>query len=259
MKTMHTLLVVFLTLTSTLLLAQNYTPVEQTIPMGSKSVNAWVINVGEEPTDVLRKSFMKYAKQQWDVKMKKDGKEAAIAKATVIPSLSTQQGDLKASFFTEGNETRMAVAFMPGYDISFNTQDNKTEMENLRKSVKHFVKSYKMAQYQDQLTDNERRKKSLESAFEKNEREQKRLARSLTKIEKQLASDKTKEAKRFELNNKQIGDQSRQEALDLIMHNQRDEIAKVEQQIQSSREAISQLETLFAEPITLSDTEENEQ
>lgn len=217
--------------------------------MDKSATNAWVISAGEEPIDDLRKSFARYAKDQLDVKAKKDGRDMLVAKEASIPRISSNVGDLKAKFFTEGQQTLIAVAFMPGYDQSLNTLDNSGEMDNLRRFTKDFVKHYQTEKLTAQLEDQEKRQKSLESNYKKNQREHKKLSKNLDKIAKKLNSEKTDEAKKFELNNEKIGDEARLAALDEIMANQTQEISVAEQSVQNFRAEIGELETLFAEPM----------
>ena len=234
--------------------AQQYSPVEQKLQMDEAMANAWVVSADEEPVDELRKSFAHYTKDQLDVKAKKDGRNMMIAKEASIPSIAQRSGDLIAKFFSEGGSTQIAVAFMPGYDISLSTAENPDEMENLRKFTKNFVKYYKTEKLTAQIEDQEKRKKSIESNYKKNEREYKGLQKDLDKIAKKMDSDKTEESEKFELKNEKIENEARMMALDEVMQNQRQEITEVEQQAQESRSEISHLETLFAEPMARQNT-----
>ena len=217
--------------------------------MDKSTTNAWVISAGQEPIKDLQKSFARYAKDQLDVKAKKDGRDMVVAKEASAPRISSNVGDLKAKFFTEGQQTLMAIAFMPGYDQSLNTLDNPTEMDNLRRFAKDFVKHYQTEKLTAQLEDQEKRQKSLESDYKKNQREHKKLNKNLDKIAKKLNSDKTDEAKKFELENEKIADEARIMALDEIMANQDQEINAVQGTIQDFRAKIGELESLFAEPM----------
>ena len=253
MKKIHLLLA-----TTTLLFinrvdAQQYSPTEQKLQMDKAMANAWVISADEEPVDDLRKEFARYTKDQLDVKAKKDGRDMMIAKEATIPSIAQRSGDLMAKFYSESGDTKVAVAFMPGYDISLSTAENPDEMENLRKFTKNFVKYYKTEKLTAQIEDQEKRKKGIESNYKKNDREYKSLQKDLGKIAKKMEDDKTEEGKKFELKNEKIEDEARIMALDEIMANQKKEITEVEGLTQESRSEISHLETLFAEPMARQD------
>ena len=230
--------------------AQRYASSEQEVSIDKSMTNAWVISAGEEePINDLRKSFARYAKDQLDVKAKRDGRDMVVAKEASVPRISSNVGDLKAKFFTEGQQTLMAVAFMPGYDQSLNTLDNPTEMDNLRRFAKDFVKHYQTEKLTAQLEDQEKRQKLLESRYKKNQREHKKLNKNLDKIAKKMNSDKTDEAEKFKLGNEKIADEAQIMALDEIMANQDQEINAVQQSIQDFRAKIGELESLFAEPM----------
>lgn len=248
MKTIQTILIAGIFLTTSLAQAQ-YDISEQKVQFDKATASAWVISVGEEPVKDLQKGFARYAKDQLDVKPKKRGRDMMVAKEVSIPRIASHQGDLKAKFFTKGNQTEMAVAFLTGYDMALNTQENADEMNNLRRFTKNFVKSYKTEQLNEQIADDQKRKKTIESNYEKNEREHKKLNKNISKLERKLSSDKTEEAKKFEAKNEKIGNESRIMALDEIMANQKSEINKMEQAIQQSQSEISHLETLFADPV----------
>ena len=229
--------------------AQQYSPVEQKMQMDEAMADAWVISADEEPVADLRKSFARFTKDQLGIKSKKDGKNMMVAREASIPRIADQVGDLRAKFYTEGGETKVAVAFMPGYDISLSTAENPDEMESLRKFTKNFVKYHMTEKFTAQIEDQEDRKKKIESNLKKNEREYSKLQKSLDKIAKKVESDKTEASEKYELKNEKIEHEARIMALDEVMANQEKEITQVEDQTQESRSSISRLETLFAEPV----------
>lgn len=244
--TFKLLLVILALLVSTTAFTQQYRTVEKSVQMDKQSVNAWVMLVGNEPLDVLKEDFVRYARKQLKVKAKKEGRDMLIARAAKIPTISALQGDLRARFFTENKENMLALAFMPGYDIALSSADNRTEMANLRKFVEEFVKQYKIGQYQEQLSVLASRKKNVERNYKKDKREQRKLNKSLKKIDKQLASDKSEGPKKYALNNQKIAKQSRIEALDKIMINQKGELMKLDQEMQSIEASIKHLENMFS-------------
>ena len=235
------------------LYAQQYQPVEQQVSMDKSSPNAWVISADDAPVDNLLKEFRRYAKDQLDVKTKKDGRDMVVAKEASIARFSPQTGDLKTRFYTEGNDTKVAIAFMPGYDISLSTAENPDGMESMRQFIKNFVKHYKNEELTERLEDREKRKKSIESDYKKNEREYGKLEKSISKIEKDLNSSKTEESEKFELKNEKIEEEARMMALEEVMANQQKEIEEVDGLIQEVRADLGSLETQFAEPVARQD------
>ena len=249
MKTLSYFVLVFFFFCSIQGYSQSYVPSEQTIAMGKNTVSAWVIRLNDEPLDDLKEGWRDYVKQQLDVKMKKEGRNGLVAKEITAPSLYGHPGDLKASFYTEQKRSILAVAFMPGYDLSLNTRDNPTEAANLRRFATRFVKHYKTDQLNALVAAQEKRERSLESAYEHAERERQQLRKHVAKVEKKMNSAKTDASKKFELNNEKIASESRTSALEEIMDNHKRELVQINQKIQKYRADISHLETLFAEPL----------
>nr|WKN38791.1 hypothetical protein K4G66_08755 [Tunicatimonas sp. TK19036] len=256
MKTITHFFVALFTLTTVSAFAQNYYPAEQQVQFDKTTANAWVVTVDNEPLDELKDGWSDYVKQELDVKSKKDGRDALIAKEVTVPRIAENIGDLRAKFFNEGDQSKMAVAFTTGYSIALNTTDNPDEAENLRRLVKNFVKYYKTDKLNEQIAQNEKREKALESSYEKNEREHKKLTKHIEKVEKQMNSGKTDENKKFDLKNQKIADESRIVALDEIMMNQKHELTDINQSIQKYRADISHLETLFTEPLAKKEANE---
>ncbi|WKN41769.1 hypothetical protein [Tunicatimonas pelagia] len=249
MRTILSFFVAILLVASTSTFAQKYRPAEYKVQFDKTTASAWVVSVDEEPLDALKKSWSAYVRQELNVKSKKDGRSALIAKEVTIPRIAESTGDLRARFYTENNESQMAVAFTTGYSTSINTEDSPEEAENLRQLTKNFVKYYKTNSLNGQIAQYEKREKSLTSSYGKNEREQKQLTKRVAKVEKQMKSDKSDENKKFDLKNEKIADESRMAALDAIMVNQKKELIAINKTIQQLRADISYLETLFAEPV----------
>lgn len=229
--------------------AQSYRPTEQKVEIGKITTDAWVIAVADEPLDVLKESWADYVRQTLDVKVKKGGKNELVAREIRVPTIYDHTGDLKAKFFTEQKQSTVAVAFMPGYDISLNTRTNPVEAENLRRFTKNFVKYYHTNRLNALIAVQEKREKSLKSAYERSERERKQLTKRVAKREKRMNAAKTSASEKFAMNNEQIADESRISALEAIMTNHRRELTQINRIIQQHRAEISHLETLFAEPL----------
>ncbi len=237
--------------------AQRYVAVERKVPMDKGEANAWVMQV-DEPLDDLMKSFDKYAKSQWDVKMKKAGKDMLVAKESTIAAISDKQGDLKAKFYTADGQNTLAVAFMPGYDVSLNTYDNEEGMDNLKKFVKNFVKTFKSDQIQATIVQDEKRLKDLQSDLKKDERDYQSLNKKISGNESDIEKGKDKD-KAFDLKNENIENRARLAALDEIMTNVKEEINKVRNLISDHRTALGSLEEQFAEEPYARQTQDEDQ
>jgi hypothetical protein len=227
--------------------AQMYVPVERSITFGKTEANAWVISVDEEPLDALKKSWSTYAKRELGLKSKKDGRDALIAKEVEVPSISQKTGDLRMMVFTEDGLSHVAVAYTTGYSTSINTQNNPRDADKLRQLTRNFVMHYKLSLLNEQLAEYQKQSKSILSAYEKNEREQKKLRKQMARNEKQMNSDQPDKQEKFELKNKRIANQSRLSALESIMINQKNKLAEVNYGIQKLESDIKHLESIFAD------------
>lgn len=245
MKAIQFFLIVALLAISPALHAQQYIAHESDVSMGKSKATAWVMKV-DEPLDALKKGFAKYAKSQWNVRMKRSGQDMLIAKEANIPSISQNQGDLMAKFYALDGDNAIAVAFMPGYSISLNTYDNTEEMNNLKKFVKNFVKTFKSDQLQEAISLDEKRLRQLQSTLKKNEREYQSLNKKISRTENSIEKEEN-ENKVFDLKNKNIANRARLAALDAMMVNLKDEINSMQDMLAEHRAALGSLEERFVE------------
>ena len=249
MKKVFKILAIMLTVVSLSAYGQQYVPREQSVTFGKTTAHAWVIAVGDEPLDVLKKSWTRYVKQELDVKAKKDGRDALVTREVLLPTIYAHQGDLRVKFSTEGGQSSIAVAFVLGYDNSLNSQEYPEATKKLQRLAKNFVKYHKTDRYTHQIAQSEQRERAIESAYKKNERERKQLVKRIAKIDKQVVSPKTEAAEKFDLKNQRVAHASRVTALEKIMLNQKHELSQVNRQIQQLRADITYLEHLFTEAI----------
>ena len=229
--------------------SQSYTPVEQKIKMGKTLVNAWVVSLENESLDDLKDEWTAYVKESLDVKVKKQSRSELVAKKILAPRIYHLTGDLRAMFFSEHDRSSIAVAFMSGYDLSLNSVDHPREAGNLRHFTQQFIKTYKTDQITDLLEEEEKRERSLESEYERHERERTQLVKHIARVDRKLNSSKVDEGKRFELKNEKVTTESKVRALDEIMSNYTVELGQIKQVIQRYRADLQQLNALFAEPL----------
>ncbi|MEQ9443210.1 MAG: hypothetical protein RIG62_29505 [Cyclobacteriaceae bacterium] len=244
MRTFTFLFFIFSLFTS-VVYAQFLQPVEKKIDIDKKVTPAWVLTVDEEK-DPLIESAEDYTKEELGVKLK-GRRDLLIAEEVRIPSIAFHTGDLKIQFSSVGSETQIAVAFMPGYDISLNSQDNPQEMERLRQFTRNLVKYHKVSFLQQTIADDEKRLRDLESSLKKNQREYKRLDKQAARMDRQINSSKTDENKKFDLENDLKAAQDRMETLEGTEGELEDEIAGMNDKIYVSQTKINDIENKFAE------------
>nr|WKN36094.1 hypothetical protein K4G66_27385 [Tunicatimonas sp. TK19036] len=258
MKTSTTVMLLLLCLFTTTGYSQFLQPVEKKLDIDKKVTPAWVLTV-DEPEDALQESIIDYAKQELGVKLKKSKRDLLMAKEVKIPSIAFHTGDLKIQFSNVRDETQVAVAFMPGYDIALNSEENPQEMERLRQFTRSMVKYHKVNNLQQTIDDDEKRLRKLESSLKKNQREYQRLDKRTARMDRQINSSKTDENKKFDLNNDLEEAEDRMATLEDTEGELEDEIAKLNEKIHTSQSAINDIENRFAEATVTTETEFDEE
>ncbi|WKN42628.1 hypothetical protein [Tunicatimonas pelagia] len=237
--------------------AQFLQPVEKRMDIGEKVTPAWVLAV-EEPEEELRESIVNYTKEELRAKLKKGRNGLLIAKEVKVPSITSYTGDLKVLLSQVQNRTQVAVAFMPGYDISLNSDDYPNEMERLRQYTRNMLKYHMVNELQVTIKDDEKRLKDLEKDRKRNEREYRKLDKSTARMQRKINSDKTDENTKFDLSNEQEAAEDRMNTLVAEKDELNDEITKMNEKIQVSQEEINTIENRFVERNVSVSTEENE-
>ncbi|MEM6842332.1 MAG: hypothetical protein AAF632_08900 [Bacteroidota bacterium] len=237
--------------------AQFLQPEEKRMDVGEKVTPAWVIAV-EEPEEELRESIVDYTKDELGVKLKKGKNGLLIAKEVKVPSITSYTGDLRVLLSRVQDRTQVAVAFMPGYDISLSSDDYPDEMERLRNFTRSMLKYHMVNELQVTIQDDEKRLKELEGDMKKNEREYRKLDKSTARMQRKMDSDKTDENEKFDLGNEQEAAEDRMNTLLAEKDELGDEIAKMNEKIQVSQEEINDIENQFVERKATVSTEEDE-
>jgi len=229
--------------------AQTYIPTERKVVFNKTEASAWVIAIDEEPLEALKKGWSTYIKKELGLRSKKDGRDALIAKEVQVPRITQNTGDLRMKVFAEEGQSFMAVAFTTGYSTSISTENNPPDADKLRQLTRNFAKQYKINSLNDQLADQNKRKKTLESAYGKNEREQKKMLKQMAKNEKRMNSEQSNKNDEFDLKNTKIANKARLNALEAIMINQKNELGGMNEIIEKLKLEITYLESIFVETV----------
>ncbi len=238
--------------------AQFLQPAEKKMDVDDKVTPAWVLAVDESEDD-LRESIIDYTKDELGVKLKKGRNGLLIAKEAKVPSITSYTGDLKVLLSQVQDQTQVAVAFMPGYDISLNSDDYPDEMEQLRNYTRSMLKYHMVNELQVTIKDDEKRLKNLEKDLKRNQREYRKLDKSAARMQKKINSDKTDENEKFDLSNDQEAAEDRMNTLMAAKDELDDEIAKMNEKIQVSQEDINYIENQFVERKASVRTEEEDE
>jgi len=237
--------------------AQFLQPTEKKMDVDEKVTPAWVLVV-DEPEEELRESIVDYTKDELGVKLRKERNGLLQAEEVKVPSITSYTGDLKVLLSRVQEETQVAVAFMPGYDISLNSDDYPDEMERLRQFTRSMIKYHMVNELQATIKDDEKRLKDLEKDHKRNEREYRRLDKSTARMQKKINSDKTSENEKFDLGNELEAAEDRMNTLSAEQDELKNEIASMNEKIQFSQEDINAIENQFVERNSSVRFEENE-
>ncbi len=237
--------------------AQFLQPVEKKINIDEKVTPAWVLAVSADK-EALAESIIDYTKEEVGVKLKKGKNGLLMAKEIKVPSTTIYTGDLKVLLSTVSNQTQVAVAFMPGYDIALNSEDYPNEMERLRQYTRKMVKYHMVSVLQEKIEEDEGRLRDLETSLKKNRREYQKLDKRTSKMQKKMGSDKTEEHEKFELENGHTAAVNRMSTLTEARGELEEEIAKMNEKVQVSQEEINDIENQFVERKATVRTEEVE-
>lgn len=182
MKTIFTSIALLFTLC---LQAQDFSVKKGSLSSDDAMADAWMIELGED-IKFAQKTFKDYAKEQLDIKARNDGRYLLVAKEVSLPALSDKRGDLKIHFTPAGDSITAGIAFVQGYDIFINADDNPEGMMALRKITRDYLKYYYEAYYADIIEENERELKDLNRELARSEKKIDKLKRNSRKVSRKL-------------------------------------------------------------------------
>jgi len=101
--------------------------------------------------------------------MKNEGENLIMAEKVSIPTIATKRGDLVGYGFITENYYGLALVFQLGYDISINSREWSTEMNNFRNYTKEFMSYHYEQSYARRIDALEKEVKSVEKERSQNE------------------------------------------------------------------------------------------
>lgn len=214
---------------------------EGTTVINKKATNAWVSSINED-IDLMRKSFTRFAKDKYDVKTKKKSKQSLVIEKAKLPTISNKQGDLWVSFYPEGDNIKMSMAYLLGYDIAITSHEYPEEMKNLNLFYREFILYYKTEYFNSLVAEDTKRIKELSMELKKNQRELKSLSRTISRVEKSISKEND-EVVKFDLNNKNIESKAKIQAKHEIVLNLKNEISKMTFSLDKIRHSFEKLES----------------
>lgn len=215
--------------------------VEKDITMGKKALTAFVFNVGHNPQTV-KKSFARYCKDHLKIKIKSEGKDRLVAAKVNIPAISDKTGDLRAMVFQENKIPKMAVGFTVGYDLFINSKAYPQEAARLKEFVRKYAIYHESKYFYEILDENQRRLDDLVKNLENSEKEVKSLTSRIRKIDKTIRKEQDPN-KKFDLDNQNIANRARVQAVSDIVVNLKAEIVKMDALVEKTKVSLKKLES----------------
>ena len=161
---------------------------EQEVNLSDGKSSAWVFPVTgslEEALDDLKD----YCKDRSDVKMKKGGDNLIIAEKVSLPIIATQRGDLIGFCYITEQYYAMALVFKLGYDISVNSREWTSEMQNFRNYTKAFMSYHYEQSYARRVKVLEKELKAVEKDKEQNENKINNLTKKINNLSKKIGKE----------------------------------------------------------------------
>ena len=227
MKKVLTICLLFCTFVA---LGQSLAPFQKQITLDKISVDSWAASVERGTEDEVKSAFSNYVSKNYKLKTKKNGKHGLIVAEANIPQITARRGDLHVQFSSETGKLEMAVAFMMGYDIFLNSRDNAPEMERFKEFLANFLMDYYKGFYDKLVREKEKTLKDLRGQVSDNERKAKSLQKDIDSNQKKLAKE-ADQLKKTEIENKNVAARRQIDALNEMNSNLNKQIGNYESEI----------------------------
>jgi hypothetical protein len=210
--------------------AQSLAPFQKQITLDKINVDSWAASVERGTEDDVKSAFSDYVSKNYKLKTKKNGKHGLIVAEANIPQITTRRGDLHVQFSSETGKLEMAVAFMMGYDIFLNSRDNAPEMERFKEFLANFLMDYYKGFYDKLIREKEKVLKDLRGQVSDNEKKAKSLQKDIDSNQKKLAKE-VDQLKKTEIENKNVAARRQIDALNEMNSNLNKQISNYESEI----------------------------
>lgn len=161
---------------------------EQEVKLADATSMAWVFPVARDLDEALD-DLKDYCKDRSDLKMRKGGENTMIAEKVSVPTIVTKRGDMIGYGFITENYYGLALVFQLGYDISLNSREWATEMNNFRNYAKEFMSYHYEQSYSRRVKLLEKDIKDVEKQKKQNENKMVSLAKKIDGINKKIAKE----------------------------------------------------------------------
>lgn len=151
---------------------------ERQVQLEDGPAHGWVFPVVQSLDEAL-KDLDDFCKDRSDIRMKKSGNEMMVAEKVSIPAIATKRGDLIGYGHSSGTEYTLALIFKLGYDISVNSEEWESEMNNFHNYARQF-----MAYHYEQAYD--RRMEEIADQIKELEKEKERFEKDIDQLNRKI-------------------------------------------------------------------------
>ena len=220
--------------------AQNLTLQETSVTVGKEIYPSWVADLEDVDADFARKSFSRFAKENLDIKMHKHQKSGLIGKEVRLNQVYPERrADLVADIQEMGKSSQLSLAFVMGYDIILNSQDNPNEMKKFQALALDIVLKIYEEYHDQQIKDLNKELKLLSKKMKHNEKDSKKLNKKIRKNGKD--STEANEVELAKLQAENLANQANIDANDQMNVKLKEAMQKLEAEIERIQQKKKQL------------------
>ena len=130
------------------LVAQNLTLEHSKIPVSDVTVDVWSANLNDNMS-FYEKTFENFTKKEFGSKSRDDGKNEELLQKVSIPQVTDKRGDLRLTFYSEGDRNKLGMSLLLGYDVWINPDDYPAEMKRLKQFARDYLRFHYSEYYND--------------------------------------------------------------------------------------------------------------
>jgi hypothetical protein len=173
---------------STCLLAQNLTLTHSKIPVADVTADVWSANLNDNMS-FYEKTFEDFTKKEFGIRSRSDGKNEEFLEKVSIPQVTDKRGDLRLTFYTEGDRNKLGLSLLLGYDVWINPDDYPAEMGRLKQFAKDYLRFHYTEYYNEIIDQDLKLIASYKKSIEKSEKSIGTMRSQISKNEDKLESE----------------------------------------------------------------------
>ncbi len=170
------------------LCAQDLTVTHSKIPVSDVTADVWSANLNDDMS-FYEDTFEDFTKQEFGSRSQNDGKNEELLEKVSIPQVTDKRGDLRITFYTEGDRNKLGLSLLLGYDVWINPDDYPEEMERLRRFTRDYLRFHYVHYYNDIIDEDMKQISDYEKSIEKSEKSIGSMRGQITRNEEKLNTE----------------------------------------------------------------------